>query len=203
MLVIDKFKVAYLHINKTAGTSIKAYLTDLAGGPKNVKQMGSTHGPLAASTRILCNRFNGYNILVSIRNPLARLMSIYLFRRTRYIEGDQSPTTKAAYDMPLKQWFMKVVRESQRLTDLSITDSVLLDGELPPNVHVVAMETLNKDFSKFCEDVLKIKTNKRLPHLNKTNYGREYYTKYFDDELTQAVYEWDQWVIDDYYPWII
>ena len=159
MIVIDKYKAAYLHINKTAGTSIKAHLTDLAG-QKNVRQMGPTHGPLAANERLLGNRFNEYNILVSIRNPFARLMSIYLFRRTRFAEGDESPATQAAYDLPLKQWFLDVVRKSQRLTDLSITDSVLVDGELLDNICVVAVETLNKDFSKFCEDVLKIKTNK-------------------------------------------
>jgi len=202
MIVIDKHKVAYLHINKTAGTSIKQYLTDLVG-KGNVKRMGPTHGPLSSCPRVLGNRFNEYTILVSIRNPLARLMSIYLFRRTRFAEGDKSRTTKAAYDKPLKQWFMDVVRKSQRLTDLSITDSVLLDGELPANVQIIAAETINRDMSRFCADVLGIETNKRLPHLNKTNYGREYYTKYFDDELTQAVYEWDQWVIDEYYPWII
>ena len=202
MLIIDKYKMAYLHINKTAGTSIKAHLTDLAG-PKNVRQMGPTHGPLSANLRILGNRFYDYNILVSIRNPFARLMSIYLFRRTRFEEGDQSPATQAAYNRPLKQWFTDVVKKSQRLTDLSITDSILVDGELPPNVNIIAMETLNKDFDRFRDDVLKIRTNKRMPHLNKTNYGREYYTKYFDNELTQAVYEWDKWVIDEYYPWII
>jgi hypothetical protein len=165
--------------------------------------MGATHGPLAASARVLGNRFNDYNILVSIRNPFARLMSIYLFRRARFEEGDQTSSTQAAYNMPLKQWFTDVVRVSQRLTDLSITDSILVDGELLPNISIIAMETLNKDFDRFRDDVLKIRTNKRMPHLNKTNYGRQYYTKYFDDELIQAVYEWDEWVIDEYYPWII
>jgi hypothetical protein len=202
LLVIDKYKVAYLHINKTAGTSIKAHLTDVVG-PKNVRQMGPTHGPLSANTRILGNRFNNYTILVSIRNPFARLMSIYLFRRTRFEEGDRTSVTQAAYNKPLKQWFTDVVRKSQRLTDLSITDSILVGGELLPNVSIIAMETLNKDFDRFRDDVLKIRTNKRMPHLNKTNYGWEYYTKYFDDELIQAVYEWDEWVIDEYYPWII
>jgi len=202
MFVIDKHKAAYLHINKTAGTSIKQHLANIVG-PENIRQMGPTHGPLATTGRFLGGRLNDYDILVSIRNPLARLMSIYLFRKTRFKEGDESSTTQAAYELPLKQWFIEVVRDSQRLTDLSITDSVLIDGELPENVHTVAVETINRDLSRFCKGVLGINTKQRPPHLNKTKYARDHYTKYFDDELLAAVYEWDQWIIDEYYPWII
>jgi hypothetical protein len=202
VFVMDKYKAAYLHINKTAGTSIKQHLSDLIG-PENMRQMGPTHHPLETAGRFLGNRISSYRILVSIRNPYARLMSIYLFRKTRFQDGDESATTQAAYELPLKQWFMEVVLESQRLTDLSITDSMLVGGELPKNVHTVSVETLNRDLSWFCEDVLGIKTKERPPHLNKTKYDRDHYTKYFDAELTKAVYEWDRWVIDEYYPWII
>ena len=44
MLIIDKFQLAYLHINKTAGTSIKGYFEEHLG-QENIKQMGPTHGP--------------------------------------------------------------------------------------------------------------------------------------------------------------
>ena len=201
MFIIDKHKLAYLHINKTAGTSIKKFLTDFAGGPQFVREMGPTHGPLAPNIRFLGPRFTKYDILVSIRNPFSRLISIYLFRRTRYEAGDQSPTTKIAHDLTLKEWFLEVVKDSNRLTDLSITDSVLVGGELPENVHIVAVETLRKDMNKFCKDVLKIKDPVTIPHLNRTNFLRDHYIKYFDDELRHAVYEWDQWVMDEYYPW--
>jgi hypothetical protein len=202
MLVLDKAKVAYLHINKTAGTSIRNYFTTLAGR-RNVNQMGPTHGPLSATERILGLRFHDYNILVSIRNPFARVFSIYLFRKTRYLNGDISATTEAAYRHRLKPWFMNVVRKSKRATDFSISKSVLVDGEFLDNVHIVAVETLNQDMNNFCQSVMGLKTPPRLPHLNKTNYGIHHYTHYFDEELKQAVYEWDKWVIDDYYPWII
>ena len=203
MVIIDKFELAYLHINKTAGTSIKQFLTDLAGSPSELKQMGPTHGPLAPTLRFMGQRFYDYRILVSIRNPRARLLSIYLFRKTRYENGDQTPPTEAAYKLPFKKWFMEVVKDSDRLTDLSITDSVLVGGDLPPNVHIVAVETLDKDIRKFCKDILKIRHNVKMPHLNKTNFAKDFYTKYFDKELNRAVYEWDQWVIDEYYPWLI
>jgi hypothetical protein len=202
MIIIDKFELAYLHINKTAGTSIRKFLEDLAG-PSQMKQMGPTHGPLAPNLRFMGQRFYDYKILVSIRNPRARLISIYLFRKTRYEEGDQTPPTIAAHELPFKQWFLEVVRDSDRLTDLSITDSVLVGGDLPKNVHIVAVETLEKDLLRFCRDILEVKTNIQVPHLNKTNFVRDHYTKYFDKELTKAVYEWDQWVIDEYYPWFM
>jgi hypothetical protein len=202
MIIIDKYNLAYLHINKTAGTSIRGFLTDLAG-PENVKQMGPTHGPLAPNIRFMGKRFDDYKILVSIRNPFARVISIYLFRRTRYEQGDVSPTTQAAHDLELKDWFMNVVRNSNRLTDLSITESMLVGGDLPSNVYTVAVETLDSDMYKFCEDVLKIKTDKTVPHLNKTNFVRDHYKNYLDEELFQAIYEWDQWVVDEYYPWAL
>ena len=201
MVIIDKFNLAYLHINKTAGTSIKKFLEDLSG-PGQMKQMGPTHGPLAPTLRFMGQRFYNYKILVSIRNPRSRLLSIYLFRRTRYDEGDKSPTTTAAHELPLKQWFMEVIRDSDRLTDLSITDSILVGGDLPENVHIIAVETLEKDINKFCKDVLGIENKISMPHLNRTDFVRDHYTKYFDDELNKAVYEWDEWLIDEYYPWL-
>lgn len=200
MVVIDKFKVAYLHINKTGGTSITGYLTELAG-EKNVKQMGPTHGPLAPNLRFLGNRFNDYNILISIRNPFARVISIYLFRKTRYQDGDISETTRKAYEMPLAEWFMEIIKDSDRLTDLSITESMLVNGELPDNVHVIALETINKDMYNFCKNILKLKKFKDVPHLNKTNFYKNHYTKWLTEELRESIYEWDQWVIDEYYPW--
>jgi hypothetical protein len=202
VLVLDKAKIAYLHINKTAGTSIRNYLTTLAG-PRNVNQMGPTHGPLEANQRLMGPRFHDHKILVSIRNPFARVFSIYLFRKSRYLNGDKSKTTEAAYMHRLKPWFMNVVRRSKRLTDLSITSSVLVDGEFMDNIYIVAVETLNKDMNRFCREVMGLKSPPRPPHLNKTNYGVHHYTHYFDDELKQAVYEWDKWVIDNYYAWII
>lgn len=202
MFVMDKYRVVYLHINKTAGTSIKQHLNDLIG-PENIRQMGPTHGPLETAGRFLGDRFDSYKILVSIRNPMARLMSIYLFRKIRFESGDESATTQAAHELPLKQWFIEVVCESQRLTDMSITDSMLVGGELPENVYTVAVETLNKDLSIFCKNILGINTTQRPPYLNKTKFVRDHYIKYFDDELIKAVYEWDRWVIDEYYPWII
>ena len=200
MIIIDKFELAYLHINKTAGTSIKQFLEDLSG-PGQMKQMGPTHGPLAPTLRFMGQRFYDYRILVSIRNPRSRLMSIYLYRKTRFKNGEDGPATRAAYELPFKQWFLEVVRDSNRLTDLSITDSVLVGGDLPKNVHIVAVETLEKDLTRFCRDILGIKTNIQIPHLNKTVFDRDIYTKYFDDELNEAVYKWDEWLIDEYYPW--
>ncbi len=202
MLVIDKYKMAYLHINKTAGISIRSYLTTLAGA-QNVKQMGPTHGLLSSSIRFMGSRFYNYKILVSIRNPFARVVSIYLFRSTRYEQGDVSPTTTAAYEMPFKQWFMEVIVDSQRLTDLSITDSLLINGKLPENVYIVSVETIDRDLNIFCRDVLGLNITQRLLHLNKTKFARDHYTKYIDDELLQAIYEWDQWIIDEFYPWAI
>jgi len=202
LLVIDKYKLAYLHINKTAGTSIRSHLTALAGA-QDVKQMGPTHGPLAPNIRFMGRRFYDYKILVSIRNPFARVVSIYLFRRTRYEQGDVSPTTTAAYELPLKQWFLEVIIDSQRLTDLSITDSLLVGGELLENVYTVSVETIERDMSTFFRDELGVSTAQRFPHLNKTKFARDHYTKYLDDELLQAIYEWDQWTIDEFYPWAI
>lgn len=201
MLVLDEFKVAYLHINKTAGTSLRAYLTDLAGG--KVNQMGPTHGPLSAYERLLGGRFTDYKILVSIRNPLARLYSIYLFRKSRYLSGDISTTTEAAFLYTIKNWFTKVMRPSQRPTDFSISNSVLIDGVLPPNVHIVAVETLGKDMNRFCREFMGIKNPRKLPFLNKTNYGKDHYTKYYDDHFKELVYNWDKWIIDNYYAWIM
>lgn len=202
MLIIDKLQLAYLHINKTAGTSIRGYFENLAG-TENIKQMGPAHGPLAPSIRFLGNRFYDYNILVSIRNPMARIVSIYAFRRKRYEEGDHSKTTETAYRMNIKKWFNEVVVPSERLTDLSITDSILVNGELLPNVHVVAVETIQKDMYLFCKNVLKLDKIKEVPHLNKTQFALKHYNEWIDKELKEAIYKWDQWVIDEYYPWAI
>jgi len=56
---------------------------------------------------------------------------------------------------------------------------------------------------RFCRDELGIKTNVEIPHLNKTDFAKNHYTKFFNKNLNKAVYEWDQWVIDEYYPWLL
>ena len=202
MIIIDKFRLAYLHINKTAGTSIKGYFEDHAG-PENIKQMGATHGPLAPTIRIMGNRFHDYNILTSIRNPFARVVSMYAFRRKRYSEGDCTKTTEAAARLGIKKWFSEVVVNSDRFTDLSITDSILVGGELLPNVHIIAVETIQQDMYHFCTKVLGWKKPKQVPHLNKTQFALRHYNEWVDDELKEMIYEWDQWVIDEYYPWVM
>lgn len=202
MILIDKYRLAYFHINKTAGTSIKGYFQEYVG-KENIKQMGPTHGPLVGNMRFLGDRINDYNILVSIRNPLARVVSMYAFRKKRWEEGDISKTTEAAAKMDIKTWFNKVIVPSNRLTDLSITDSMLVGGNLLPNVYTVAVETIQKDMFHFCKDILGWNKIKPIPHLNKTEFALRHYNEWVDDELKQAIYEWDQWVMDTYYPWAI
>ena len=204
MLVIDKYKVAFLHINKAAGTSIQDFLIDLAGR-ENVRYIGPAHGTLLSKMRYMGQRINEYTILTSIRNPYARLISIYLFRRKRYKDGEKdSPIAKQAYDLSFKEWFKQVIMNSTRWTDLSMTESMMLQGSVPDNVYPVCVESLNKDMTKFCKDVLKLNLGDiKMPHSNKTAIPRDHHTRYYDKEHGGLVYVWDKWVIDNYYPWTI
>lgn len=202
MLVIDKYKVAYLHINKTAGTSIKDYLKVLVGS-ENTRQMGPVHSPLYANMRFMGDRFYEYKVLVSLRSPFARLLSIYLFRKSKFEAGQDIPAYRITYEMPFKEWAKETIFNSNRLTDLSISDSILIGGKLPENVYTIAVESLEKDLPGFCENVLNIKTFNKIPHDNRTDIIKDIHRKYFDDELMQMVYKWDKWVIDNYYPWSI
>jgi hypothetical protein len=202
MLMIDDYKVAYLHINKTAGTSIKEYLIELTK-PSHYVQIGATHSPLESTARYMGKRFNDYTILTSVRNPFARLLSIYLYRRRRYKNGERSETTAQAHKLPFKKWFTNVVAKSSRFTDLSISSSILIDGQQPDNVYIITLESLNKDMAKFVKDVMGIDTKKKVPHVNRTDLIKGHYKKYYDKEMIDLVYEWDQWVIDNYYPWAV
>ena len=202
MLLIDDYKVAYLHINKTGGTSIKQHLVDITH-PAHAIQMGPTHGPLASKVRLLGERFYDYTILTSIRNPYARLLSIYLFRRRRFKDGEEAPAMKAAHGLPFKRWFVETIKHSTRLTDLSISDSILIEGMLPDNVYLVAVESLTKDIDRFVKDVMEIGTDKQVPHVNRTDLIKGHHKKYYDSEMAQLVHEWDKWVIDNYYPWSV
>jgi len=56
---------------------------------------------------------------------------------------------------------------------------------------------------RFVRDVLGIDSDKKVPHDNKTNLIRGHHKKYYDEEMADLVYKWDQWVIDNYYPWSV
>ena len=202
MLIIDDFRVAFLHVYKTAGTSIKNHLRDLTK-PSRAKEMGAVHGPLESKVRLLGERFNEYTILTSVRNPFSRLLSIYLYRRRRFKDGERTKPTELAHKLPFKKWFTDVILHSRRYNDMSISDSILMDGKLPSNVYIVAMESLDRDMDRFIRGIMEIDTYKKVPHDNKTDLIKGHHDKYYDKEMIDLVYKWDQWVVDNYYPWSI
>lgn len=198
MFIYEKNKLIFQHVPKAAGKSIRLYLKDIIGKPNST---GPQHMPLKYCYD---NKYDNYKMFAIIRNPYERLCSFYEFRKNKFITGDYNKGNeapqKAAFEMNFDQWIREwVIPKSKSKTwynDTSISNSLLINGELPKNLTIIKLEELNKLYGFLIDNGVDVKYN--LPHKNKGG-KRKHWSTYFDEELKEIIYQWDKFVFDNFY----
>jgi len=170
-MVNDEYKLIFIHINKTGGSSIEKVF-----GYDGIKHEHSSQ--LKARVG---EKWDQYFKCSIIRNPWDRLVSEYFYRiKKGSVEG-----------MGFCDWVQMMHSKHSHTTYAAGPQSKWLrDMDF-----VGRFETLQESFDYICSVVEYPQT--KLPHTNATSH--RHYSKYYDEETRKLVEEWHQPELDDYY----
>ena len=184
-------KFVFVHIPKTAGTSI----TDVLNSYCEVKSNDDVNSPFYyhASAIQIKNFFNKMNWDLNdyfkftfVRNPWDRLVSYYEFTKKRYKKLQQAGLLST--DMLCKKFGEEVNSFTQFIEYLDKyapnSDSYYHSINNNPQLDFVGkLDTLQSDFNHICK-MINIPITK-LPHLQSTK--RLHYSEYYDEHTKKIV----------------
>lgn len=207
MILYKKEKLAFLHINKTGGTSMKGLLNHVLGHKGEIIGTPGEH----YLHESLENKFKLYDlsdisIFTLIRNPFARMYSIYLSALRNFNTGVFNNNTRAAGKYNFKDWYknftMDMVGKVYWLN--TITSYVLVDGQLPSNLTIFRLEDNKDRIRKYLSNQLSRNIFAPFPRLNTfKGSSNPNFMDFYDDEVKLHVYEQDKWIFDNYYKEIL
>lgn len=161
------YQFIFVHILKTAGTSIEQLFCDF---PTDQRDVEFKHSNIDFYYKQFPRNAGNYFKFTFVRNPWDRLVSQYQWRLfKRYQDPNQSlgEWLTNSYDM----W------QNSQLRMISINNEVMMD-------FIGRFENLRQDWSRICE-TLGIQ-QQTLPHLNNLS-NRPHYTDFYDDETRKLV----------------
>ena len=184
-------KFVYIHIPKTAGSSITkcfAKKGKVLSGKENFDSIYFKHQKALPIQQALGDEFENYYRFTFVRNPFDWIVSNYEFNRGLhhpYVKGTKFnvaisvPKFTAEYSFSYwLHWWVEQFRPSQHMM---ICDE---QGELLVP-HIFKFESLTSDIEKVIE-TLNIKNTPPLKHLLQSK-GRKPYQEYFDNESAEFV----------------
>lgn len=169
----------FIHINKTAGSSIKTAIGLTKKNHLTAKEIIDTHGVGQVVFR------NTYKFTV-VRNPWDRVVSQYKYRiKTNQCNMRDQP-------IPFKDWVIKVYGKDKDPYYYSNPKMFLPQVEWLKDYNdeikinkIVRFENLNKEFATVLKD---IGINGELPHYNKTK--KVDYRESYDEETKSIIEDW-------------
>ena len=162
-MINHKYKVIFVHVNKTGGVSIATTL--------RMKQI-YCHDPSSEINKQVGNNvWNDYFKFSFVRNPFDKIVSQYHFNR--HLFGFKNSTFKE---------YIKAWSEGKKISWFPQLNLWYIDKKLD---FIGRFENLQEDFNVVC-DKIGI-PHKKLPHKNKSKH--KHYTKYYDDETREIVAE--------------
>jgi len=209
MLLFNDYGLAFLHINKTGGTSVKNVLKEHFGkngfvriGYPRHNELPVLHEPIDYKMRMMGTAFNKWAVTTTIRNPYARFVSLYAFRQKQYhlgkIGGGGPDATAHAVGNDFKPWLRDIIFGDEKWRTVNFTLTRFLnDGRPPSNLVVFRIEEIGKILPPFLEEKFGIHINS-VPHDNKTEHKP--FMDYYDSELRHFIYQQEKYIIDKYYP---
>ncbi len=221
MLLFDRHNFAYLHINKTGGSTTKDYLREVIPEEPRVIGLGfrpsglpKVHELIGHKKQKLGDRFDELKILTTIRNPYDRWVSLYTASLRNWKEKRRNHMSQRAYaaaEMPFDKWLIEFAfsevgyRDPQHapLTKFLFMTSHYVDRPfIPTNLNIIRLEDINDALPSFLKEELGIETDIEIPHRNLSNYVRDKKNTmdYYPDSLRKLIYQTDKYVIDKYYP---
>jgi chondroitin 4-sulfotransferase 11 len=175
-VISHKYKFIFIHVPKTAGISVLDALNPFC----DEEQLHYGH-PLQSAYYKLLNADDYYQFTF-IRNPFARLVSVYFYIRA----GGMCVPDKELRDrlQLTKKTFKQFVLDFNVLeSGVHFLPQLSFMNECAASVSVFRVENLQEDFNVVC-DKIGI-PQQQLPHHNKSKH--KHYTEYYDDETREIV----------------
>jgi len=185
MFVSDKYKITFIHIPKSAGTSLRKCLSE---NDENFRQVGQGHSIIKDG---MPKEIRDYKTFTVVRNPWDRMVSLYKFCTEIKTNSRIGPKgyfipNKDIIGLDFNIWLTTKfhgVFKVKSLKGRSLTKIPQLEWiDMPNNKiavdHILRFENINEDFKSFCGEVGI--PNYELPYMNKTN--RKHYSEYYNDK---------------------
>jgi len=192
--VSHKFKLIHVHIPKTGGSSINAWLEAL--DPEIESLCPRPHEPVSNLVRYSPAEMLTYHVFCVVRNPWARAVSLYHYRKkTTNIQPPHWPSRSDINTLSFRNTVLKSESQSPELAEKcppsevpeiawlepSCSAWVNIDGKLAVN-QVCRLESIHKDIGLIGE---KIGCDvPAFPHKNSSQHT--HYSEYYDEE-TRAI----------------
>lgn len=196
------YKFIYIHIPKTAGTSISKAIDSLPTKPipsriVPVDYKYAKHHKAREMKRLLGDAiWNDYFSFAFIRNPWDLMVSSYNWwlqkaRQYSWLKNDCDRIEQMGnFDTYIRSHYgQKLINQFEG----SLSDWVAEDGKVIVS-YVAKFERLHEDWQEVCKRLNA--EHQPLPHLNPTK--RKPYTEYYTPETRQMVADRFKWVIDNF-----
>jgi len=186
----ERHDVAVIHIHKTGGLSLQAALVGAIPDLQTLAELPHAHHRLEELFGYLEARGKdplATTVVAGVCHPAAHAVSIYEFWRSPKTDNEAHLGLVAlTRQLDFPDFLEKVLIRDQ------FAESLLVDDELPPNVHLVHRERLAEETSAFLEGVMGHRVDVALPHLNRTRHGpvAGYFEEHDVLERLRRSYEW-------------
>lgn len=191
MIYSEKYKFLFVHVPKTAGTSIRKilqdnYIHDITHGSFNKSDWNYHHAKASNFKNHFRDTWDSIYKFAFVRNPWDWLVSYYHY-------AIQSEDISKSPDEKTKKW-QNNMKQAKTFDEFFYNDKLLplpqylwvTDTSDPYNIivdYVGKVETLNKDF-----DNIKKNANLQLPELPVTNKSKHnHYSSYYTKAMLKRV----------------
>lgn len=190
VLYSDRHKLAFVHIHKTGGISLREFLRKKIKGMAEMHELPEAHYSVKQLFTALENRGTDpkdARVITILRNPYAHALSIYTFWNSDAITlpERQLPTVSYARTHSFRDFLFNVLIEDQ------YAPALLVNGELPFNVFVVKLESLADDAHRVLHDELGLVRKVKVGKRNASEHGP--YLQYYEPDMlahVRKVYSW-------------
>jgi len=187
-MISDKYKTIFIHIPRTAGTSIEFALgkSDSKNKHRIVKSYIEIYGE---------EKWNKYFTFTFIRNPWDKMVSHY---HQGYYNDNVRTTPIGIITKKGFKYFLENYKQAPWEPDpLTFKNILEVPEGYKPLDFIGRFENLKEDFTKVCE---KIGLKDKLKCINGNIKSRKHkhYSEYYNEETKQMVYEMYKWDIETF-----
>ena len=198
MLYSERHNLAFLHIHKTGGVSLREFLRKRIRGMREMPELPEPHYSVAQLFGALEKRGKDpqeARVITILRNPYAHALSIYTFWNSNAITLPERelPTVSYARSHSFRDFLFNVLIEDQ------YAPALLINNELPGNVRPVKLESLQDDAQRVLHDELGLVRKVNVGKRNASEHGP--YLEYYEPDMLAHVRNVYSWCFDaGYYP---
>ena len=193
----------FIHIPKTGGTSFRHLVNEKLDLEKNpLEKAPYKHYTLqqAYDNRYqLGINFNELkNVIVFVRNPYAKMLSLYSFYKQIYIDKGlrkNNPNIFKLMHLDFNQWLVEIEKQPVYYAWFSYERYILLNGVKPDNLVLLRHEKYRTEVEKAMR-LFKVKKDEgaKLPTIFKTTH--KHFTKVYNRTGYDVVNGLFKWVFD-------